>query len=139
MFVMYLEQLIIQFCKTWQEVDDEMRKHIETLKEEVRKMLVPTTEKPLTKVKLIDSIQRLGLCYHFEREIHEILNHIHNNYVENGQIMHSAFQDLHSLALLFRLLRQQGYHISPGIYILLYITTKYSTSNLLLLSQLNLG
>ncbi|KAJ1377757.1 Terpenoid cyclases/protein prenyltransferase alpha-alpha toroid [Sesbania bispinosa] len=80
-------------------------------------MLVPENEEvlhPLTKANLIDSIQRLGLYYHFEHEIGEVLQQIHNNYVENGII--TLNEDLYSLALLFRLLRQQGYHISPDVF-----------------------
>ena len=96
-----------------QEVDENMEGQIETLKESVRKMLVPATDKPLTKVKLIDSIQHLGVYYHFENEIDEVLQQIHKNYVKDGII--TLNEDLHSLALLFRLLRQQGYRISPGM------------------------
>jgi len=76
-------------------------------------MLVTKTENPLEKVHLIDSICRLGVSYHFENEIEEVLQHIHKNYVENGEII--IFKDnLCSLAVLFRLLRQQGLHVSPS-------------------------
>ncbi|KAK7257304.1 hypothetical protein RIF29_31176 [Crotalaria pallida] len=80
-------------------------------------MLAPANEKalkPLTMASLIDSIQRLGLYYHFELEIEEVLQQIYKNYVENSIL--SLNEDLHSLALLFRLLRQQGYHILPDIF-----------------------
>ncbi|OIW05962.1 hypothetical protein TanjilG_11649 [Lupinus angustifolius] len=99
-----------------QEVDKKMEQ-IVTLKEKVRMMLVPAKEKalrPLIVANLIDLIQRLGLQYHFEREIEEVLQQICNNYVENGII--TLNEDLHSLSLLFRLLRQQGYPISPDIF-----------------------
>nr|QHU78616.1 sesquiterpene synthase [Albizia julibrissin] len=93
-----------------------MAKQVETLKEEVRKMLIiSSTENPLTKVEMIDSIQRLGLSYHFEHEIHELLKAIHNTYVQNNRIL-THTQDLHSLALLFKLLRQDRYPISPDIF-----------------------
>nr|AGW18161.1 terpene synthase 4-1 [Copaifera langsdorffii] len=96
------------------EVDEKMEDRIGTLKETVRKMLVPATDKPLTKVRLIDSIQRLGVDYHFESEIDEVLCQIQNNYVKDGII--TLNEDLHSMALLFRLLRQQGYHVSPDVF-----------------------
>lgn len=85
------------------------------LKEKVSKMLVLMNEsatRPLEEANLIDSIQRLGLYHHFEHEIGEVLQHIHNSYVENGAI--TLNEDLHCVALVFRLLRQQGYHILPG-------------------------
>ncbi|KAE9592954.1 putative lyase [Lupinus albus] len=94
-----------------------MEEQIIILKEKVRMMLVPAKEKalrPLIVANLIDLIQRLGLHYHFECEIEEVLQQIYNNYVENGII--TLNEDLHSLSLLFRLLRQQGYHISSVTY-----------------------
>ena len=81
------------------------------LKEEVRKMLAFPTKNLVTKMNLIDSIQRLGVSYHFELEIDHILRQIHDTYVENGVI--TLEEDLHTLALLFRLLRQHGHRVSP--------------------------
>lgn len=76
-------------------------------------MLISKTEKPLTKLNLVDSMNRLGVSYHFEDEIEEVLQHIHNNYVEKGEII---FEDnVCSVAVLFRLLRQQGIHVSPSM------------------------
>jgi len=85
------------------------------LKEKVRQMLIPNENatNPLREANLIDSIQRLGLYHHFEQEIRELLRHINNNHVENGTII-TLNEDLHSIALVFRLLREQGYHILPG-------------------------
>ncbi|KAF7822832.1 (-)-germacrene D synthase-like [Senna tora] len=94
-----------------------MEEQIKVLKEEVRKMLITTTttNKPMETIYLIDLIQRLGVNYHFEREIDNLLQEIHNTYVENG-IITLEEEDLHSLALLFRLLRQEGYRISPDVF-----------------------
>lgn len=95
---------------------DEIMKQIIVLKEKVRQMLVPNKNvtNPLREANLIDSIQRLGLYHHFEHDIGELLRHIHNNHVENGTI--TLNEDLHSIALVFRLLRQQGYHILPDAF-----------------------
>ncbi|XP_058739222.1 (-)-germacrene D synthase-like [Vicia villosa] len=93
---------------------NEIMKHIIMLKEKVRLMLVPTDA--LRDANLIDSIQRLGLYHHFEHEIGELLQHIHNNSVQNGTIILNHNEDLGSIALVFRLLRQQGYHILPDIF-----------------------
>ncbi|XP_034212829.1 (-)-alpha-pinene synthase-like [Prunus dulcis] len=63
------------------------------------------------KLKLIDAIQRLGVAYHFEREIEEALERIH------GTTCHDHYDgDLHSVALGFRLLRQHGYNVSCDIF-----------------------
>ncbi|XP_061353567.1 (-)-germacrene D synthase-like isoform X3 [Gastrolobium bilobum] len=107
----------IQYGVEPKEVDEIMEKQIIILKEKIRQKLVPGNEKalsPLMEATFIDSIQRLGLHYHFEHEIGEVLQHIHNTYVENGII--TLNKDLCSLALVFRLLRQQGYHISPDVF-----------------------
>ncbi|XP_058735287.1 (-)-germacrene D synthase-like isoform X2 [Vicia villosa] len=93
---------------------DEIMKQITMLKENVKQMLVPTN--PLRDANLIDSIQRLGLYHHFEHEIGELLQHIHNNNVQNGTITLNRNEDLHSIALVFRLLRQHGYNILSNVF-----------------------
>jgi (-)-germacrene D synthase len=98
---------------TMQEFDQNMVAQIETLKSNVRDMLVSKTEKPSVKIHLIDSICRLGLSYHFEHEIEQVLQHIQNNYVENGEL--TIEDNLCTISVLFRLLRQQGIHVSPSM------------------------
>ena len=55
-------------------------------------------------------MQRLGVAYHFEIEIEEVLQHIYDSY-PNGDSMEG---DMYNVALQFRLLRQAGYKISCG-------------------------
>nr|QPL17962.1 terpene synthase [Lathyrus odoratus] len=105
-FIQYLSEETME--------QEEIMKQIIMLKENVRQMLVPTN--PLSNANLIDSIQRLGLYHHFEHEIGELLQHIHNNYVQNGTIILNLNQDLHSTALVFRLLRQHGYPMLPDAF-----------------------
>ncbi|XP_056164795.1 (-)-germacrene D synthase-like [Syzygium oleosum] len=87
---------------------------IERLRGEVRKMLTGDMDKPSRKLNLIDQIQRLGLAYHFEIEIDEQLEQIHKSYFEFHRGDND--DDLHTTALLFRLLRQQGYNVSCEIF-----------------------
>ncbi|KAI9093358.1 hypothetical protein K1719_027372 [Acacia pycnantha] len=101
----------IQYASQSLEVPDKMEVQSKMLKEEVRKMLALPTKNLVAKMNLIDSIQRLGVSYHFELEIDDILQQIHDTYVENGVI--TLEEDLHTLALLFRLLRQHGHRVSP--------------------------
>ncbi|CAL5402868.1 unnamed protein product [Camellia sinensis] len=92
------------------EVDVKMGQQHQQQKEEVRKMLVAANDHPSQKLNFIDAIQRLGVSYHFESEIEAALQHIYEaNYDHHDE---KAKDDLYTIALLFRLLRQQGYPIS---------------------------
>ncbi|XP_050365371.1 (-)-alpha-pinene synthase-like [Argentina anserina] len=65
------------------------------------------------RLKLIDAIQRLGVAYHFQEEIEDALQHIHDTYRDDPC---NNSDDLYTVALWFRLLRQHGYDISSGIF-----------------------
>ncbi|KAI3456995.1 hypothetical protein Pfo_013658, partial [Paulownia fortunei] len=80
---------------------------LERQKEKVRKLLAQISDDSSHKIELIDAIQWLGVGYHFEKEIDKSLWHIHETYPEYS----SKDKDLHVVALRFRLLRQQGYHV----------------------------
>ncbi|XP_043699312.1 probable terpene synthase 9, partial [Telopea speciosissima] len=81
---------------------------LEELKQEV-KLLILSTKDPLVRLKLIDSIQRLGVAYHFEEEIKESLLLHHLVYLEGND-------DLYTAALKFRLFREHGYQISSDVF-----------------------
>lgn len=105
---------IILFLSTFvsQEVEDEVKEEREQLKEEVRKMLIVVVENPFDKLKLVDWIQKLGVFYHFEKEINQVLEHMYVTY--KNFLNDFGDEDLNTVALLFRMLRQQGYKISCG-------------------------
>ncbi|TXG67320.1 hypothetical protein EZV62_008595 [Acer yangbiense] len=89
------------------------------LKEEIKRMLmvVDVNNKPLQKLDLIDAIQRLGISYHFETEIDEILETIQKDRHVSGLIDDNNVDDhLHSISLQFRLLRQHGHKISCDVF-----------------------
>ncbi|KAK2632041.1 hypothetical protein EUGRSUZ_L02082 [Eucalyptus grandis] len=92
-----------------------VEEQIEGLKGEVRKMLTDAVNKPSQVLHLIDQIERLGIFYHFKREIDEQLEQIHKSY---SQLVHGDFKgdDLHMIALIFRLLRQQAYNVSSVVF-----------------------
>ncbi|PON55954.1 Squalene/phytoene synthase [Trema orientale] len=95
----------------------ELNKKILELKEEVRKMIVaPVDENHSEKLDLIDAIQRLGVSYHFEDEIETILKQIYQNICESHNHKEATGDDLYTVALRFRLLRQQGYHVSCNVF-----------------------
>lgn len=61
---------------------------------------------------MIDTVQRLGIDYYFQDEIEQILQRQYIIFFTHGGDRHN---DLQEVALRFRLLRQQGYHVSPGL------------------------
>ena len=77
----------------------------------VRNMFSQTPEDSTYKLELIDLIQRLGVEYHFKNEIEESLKYIHDNYMQQNS---KDDEDLSTVALRFRLLRQQGYNVPCG-------------------------
>nr|QWQ79571.1 TPS13 [Juglans sigillata] len=90
-----------------------MRQQIEELKENVRTMLTATVEKPSQKLNLVDAIQRLGVSYHFDNEIQAILQQLQKTHEsDDPEYKH----DLYTVALLFRLLRQDGYYVSCDMF-----------------------
>nr|AZM65211.1 terpineol synthase [Santalum album] len=70
--------------------------------------------KHVDQLELIDVLQRLGVSYHFEHKINAILGSIHQSkgYHSNRRDP----EDLHALALEFRLLRQHGYHVPQEVF-----------------------
>ncbi|KAI3691298.1 hypothetical protein L2E82_49603 [Cichorium intybus] len=86
------------------------------LTEEVRKELVLTGSngqmQHVKMIQLIDAIQRLGVAYHFEEEIEDTLKHIYVTYGDHW----IDDSNLESTSVWFRLLRQQGFNVSSGIF-----------------------
>nr|UZT70949.1 terpene synthase 4 [Paeonia delavayi] len=66
-----------------------------------------STRDPCLKLKLVDSMQRLGVAYHFGEEIEEVVDdlaHLETSY------------DLYATALRFRLLRQHSRLVSSDVF-----------------------
>ncbi|XVF77226.1 hypothetical protein PTKIN_Ptkin14bG0025600 [Pterospermum kingtungense] len=78
----------------------------EQLKEEVRRMLLTPLENSNQKLTFIDAVQRLGMSYHFEKEIEDALETM---YHDSNDV---EINDLYTTALRFRLLREHGFHVS---------------------------
>lgn len=85
-------------------------KRFNELIEEVKGMFFDTAD-TLANLELIDNIQKLGLACLFEHEIVEALDFVASN--RNPSIE----KDLYASALLFTLLRQQGYQVSQDMFI----------------------
>ncbi|KAM3696543.1 hypothetical protein ACJW31_06G047200 [Castanea mollissima] len=92
------------------ETEDNLKQQVQQLKEEVMCMLTSPVEKPSQKLNLIDVLQRFGVSYHFENEIEFFLQQLHRTLLDHDNQEND--DDLYTVALQFRLLRQQGYYIS---------------------------
>ncbi|XP_039040463.1 (+)-delta-cadinene synthase isozyme XC14-like [Hibiscus syriacus] len=94
----------IFLCPSKMNVDGETQLQHEELKEEVRTMIkVDVDDELLPKLRLIDTIKRLGVSYHFEREIEEALLNVYDHPYQYDQT-------LEAVSLRFRLLRESGFN-----------------------------
>ncbi|KAL6501871.1 Trehalose-6-P synthase/phosphatase complex synthase subunit [Orobanche gracilis] len=93
---------------------EEEEEECEKQKEMVRELLAETTDDSADKLELIDVIQRLGVDYHFEKEIDESLHYIHENYPRYNA--KDDEDDLRVVALRFRLLRQHGFYVPCDVF-----------------------
>ncbi|KAI3687967.1 hypothetical protein L1987_81672 [Smallanthus sonchifolius] len=69
---------------------------------------------PLNTLELVDDLQRLGISYHFEDEITNLVEVVYNNYYKTRDKWNTM--DLNLKALGFRLLRQHGYQVHQEIF-----------------------
>ncbi|GAB4831261.1 hypothetical protein Ancab_005274 [Ancistrocladus abbreviatus] len=97
--------------------------YLQTLVQTCKSGAVPPmypVDEDFIKVCTVDQLQRLGLSGYFNREIQQLLEQVYRNY-KNQQptklniVPANLFRD----SLAFRLLRMQGYHVSPckGLYL----------------------
>lgn len=94
--------------------DHKGEEHLQLLKQEARKMLTAEDRNRPELISLVDDIQRLGLSYHFEAEFNKLLQHINDRFYEYYGSKND--DNLHDIALCFRLLRQQGYNVTSDVF-----------------------
>lgn len=73
---------------------------------------------PLKQLELIDMLQRLGISYHFENEIKNVLKTTYDTSYEKE---HWKNNNLYATSLEFRLLRQHGFNLSQGINVYFFL------------------
>ncbi|KAG2331807.1 hypothetical protein Bca52824_002987 [Brassica carinata] len=86
------------------------------MKETVRKMLEDERSTHLDQLELIDDLQKLGVSYHFEREIDNILTFTYHKLDQSKFREYEMEYDLHANALEFRLLRQHGFSVTEDVF-----------------------
>jgi hypothetical protein len=86
-----------------------MKEEAKVKEEEVRQILMATAALPdlVRKLDLVDALQRLGVDYHYKKEIDELLCAVYDD--EDG-----GSDDLYVTSLRFYLLRKHGYNVSSG-------------------------
>nr|BBC44639.1 valerianol synthase (inactive) [Camellia hiemalis] len=92
------------------QLSDKYGNEIEVLKEQVRSMVVAGGRKAVEQINLINVLERLGVSYHFEKEIEEQLEQLFAKFEDNEDY------DLFTIALHFRIFRQHGYKMSCDVF-----------------------
>lgn len=95
-------------------------KEIDILKDEVKTLLVASGTKPAEKMDFINTIERLGLSYHFHKEIEDQLE---NLFLVHANAEDVKDNDMLNTAVSFRIFRQHGYKISSDVF------SKFKASN----------
>ncbi|KAH7652865.1 (-)-germacrene D synthase protein [Dioscorea alata] len=98
---------------THQKSEEWMKKRVQELVKDVKNLLKEARGSMREEMQLIDALQRLGVAYHFEQEISEALS-----FINNTSTFHHSYgdDDLHLVALRFRLLRQHLYDASSDVF-----------------------
>ncbi|KAL7159525.1 hypothetical protein ABFS83_01G033100 [Erythranthe nasuta] len=95
------------------QLSDMYTEEIKVLKEEAR-MLISCESKLSEKLVLVDTLERLGLSYHFENEIQEQLTLAFNGHLKLE--LEENDDDLFIISLQFRLLRQHALDAPSSVF-----------------------
>nr|AHI46572.1 monoterpene synthase [Zingiber montanum] len=97
---------------TVEEEDHTATARIKLLKEKVRKVIHDDKEVE-EQLRLIDQLQQLGVAYHFKDDIKDSLSSLHASLEDTSLKLKD---NLHASAVLFRLLRENGFSVSEDIF-----------------------
>ncbi|CAL4931148.1 unnamed protein product [Urochloa decumbens] len=91
-----------------------MRERADQLKGEVHRMFEAgkTTMSMADALTFVDTLEHLGISLHFRKEIDSVLGLVHSD----EELEFASSNDLHIVALRFRLLRQHGFWVSADVF-----------------------
>ncbi|KAF8700359.1 hypothetical protein HU200_034292 [Digitaria exilis] len=95
-----------------QRSEEWMTERVNRLREEVRQMFEAMTMSAADTLKLVDTLERLGIDDYFREKIDVALARAHSD----EDLDHSSSSDIHIVSLRFRLLRQHGLWVSPDVF-----------------------
>lgn len=115
-----------------------MKERARVKEEEVRQMIRRHTfaglsgsdDHHLRKLELVDTLQRIGLDYHYAEEIDELLQALQHDDEECCGCECDGGELLYVTSLRFFLLRKHGYSVSSGMYVCVYIYINTTTSTI---------
>ncbi|KAK1405401.1 Santalene synthase [Heracleum sosnowskyi] len=92
--------------------DEKYVEQVNELKDKAMLLIHADTDMPLAKLELLDSVQRLGLKYQFQKDTKPAVDAIYNNNSAHAWLS----GDLYSTALRFRIFREHGYNVSQDVF-----------------------
>ncbi|KAK3121227.1 hypothetical protein QOZ80_8BG0648660 [Eleusine coracana subsp. coracana] len=89
-----------------------MKEKAEAKKEEVRRIVLDAaaSDDLTQKLDLVDVLQRLGVAYHYKKEIDDVLCAVYDDKLGGSD-------DLYVTSLRFYLLRKHGYSVSSDVFV----------------------
>ena len=114
--------VIFHFCSCalyacMQISEESMMVKANKLKEDIHLLFKTFNNTVVEKMTLLDTLQRLGIDHLFQEQINTAMNQIHESEFNSC--------DLYDVSLRFRLLREHGIWVSPGIYLSYVLTQCY--------------
>ncbi|XP_059660957.1 (3S,6E)-nerolidol synthase 1-like [Cornus florida] len=95
---------------------DELHMKHEQKLNEVRYAFSKVGEDELEDLVMIDAVQRLGIDYHFHKEIDAVLQRHYTKINSSNHTEIDNYNHLYEVSLRFRLLRQQGYYVPADVF-----------------------
>ncbi|CAL5079305.1 unnamed protein product [Urochloa decumbens] len=96
-----------------------MKESAQMKKEEMTQIVLDTgaSSEVALKLELVDTLQRIGVDYHYKREIDEWLLDIHRAQLEEEEEEEGCDNALYVVSLRFYLLRKHGYNVSSDVFV----------------------